>query len=129
MLFNKKPLIFIIPHHPFNTLPMKEIRAYIQPYVLRDLLVQLLETPGFTGVSVLDCTGIGTEKLATIHQFDPLFPRKRIEMIVPDELVDIMVAIIVRHAHTGNPNDGRIFIMDVQQSIQISSYSTPPLKS
>ena len=106
--------------------PMKEIRAYLQPYVLRELLVQLLEEPGFPGVSVLDCMGIGTEKLATIHQFDPLFPRKRLELIVPDDLVDTMVAIIIKHAYTGNPNDGRIFIMDVQDSIQISTHPTLP---
>ena len=100
---------------------MKEIRAYIQPYVLHDLISQLLEIPGFQGVSVSDCTGIGTEKLTSSHQFEPLFPRKRIEMIVPDELVEIMVSTVIKHAHTGNPNDGRIFIMDVQESIRIST--------
>ena len=100
---------------------MKEIRAYIQPYVLHDLISKLLDLPGFPGISVSDCSGIGTERLSTSHQFEPFFLRKRIEMIVPDELVETIVSILIEHAHTGNPGDGRIFILDVQEGIRIST--------
>lgn len=100
---------------------MKEIRAYIQPYVLHGLTTQLLEIPGFPGMSVSDCSGIGTERLSTSHQFEPFYLRKRIEMIVPEELVETIVAVIIKHAHTGNPGDGRIFISDVQEGIRIST--------
>ena len=100
---------------------MKEIRAYIQPYVLHDLISKLLEIPNFTGISVSDCSGIGTERLSTSHQFEPFFLRKRIEMIVQDDLVETIVSILIEHAHTGNPGDGRIFILDVQEGIRIST--------
>ena len=100
---------------------MKEIRAYIQPYVLHDLTTELLELPGFSGMTVSECNGIGTERLVTSHQFEPFFLRKRIEIIASDELVESIVSIIIKHAHTGNPGDGRIFIMDVQESIRIGT--------
>lgn len=100
---------------------MKEIRAYIQPYVLHNLISQLLDLPDFPGISVSDCSGIGTERLSISHQFEPFFLRKRIEMFVPDELVETIVSILVDHAHTGNPGDGKIFIVDVQESIRIST--------
>ena len=96
---------------------MKEIRAYIQPYVLHDLTAELLKLPGFSGMSVSECSGIGTERLITSHQFEPFFLRKRIEMVVSDEIVETIVSIIIKHAHTGNPGDGRIFIMDVHERV------------
>lgn len=107
---------------------MKEIRAYLQSYVLHDLISQLLELPGFPGISVSDCEGIGTEKLSISLRFEPFFPRKRIEMFVPDELVEPIVAILIQQAHTGTPGDGRIFIMDVDESIRISTKERVPYK-
>ena len=44
---------------------MKEIRAYIQPFMLSKLTQALLEMPNFPGMSVSDCEGIGQEKLST----------------------------------------------------------------
>ncbi len=100
---------------------MKEVRVYIQPYVLHNLTKELLEIPGFSGMSVSDCGGIGTERLSTSHQFEPFYLRKRIEMIVSDELVETVIDVVIKHAHTGNPGDGRIFILDVQEGIRIST--------
>ncbi len=100
---------------------MKEIRVYIQPYVLHSLTADLLDIPGFSGMSVSDCDGIGTERLSTIHQFEPFFARKRIEMIVADDLVETIIAVVIKHAYTGNPGDGRIFVLDVQEGIRIST--------
>ncbi len=100
---------------------MKEIRVDIQPYVLHNLTKDLLEIPGFSGMSVSDCGGIGTERLSTSHQFEPFYMRKRIEMIVPEELVETIISVVIKHAHTGNPGDGRIFIFDVHEGIRIST--------
>ncbi|SCX63337.1 nitrogen regulatory protein P-II 1 [Nitrosospira sp. Nsp1] len=36
---------------------MKEIRAYIQPFMLSKVTQALLEIPGFPGMSVSDCEG------------------------------------------------------------------------
>ena len=40
---------------------MKEIRAYIQPFMLSRLTQALLEIPDFPGMSVSDCEGFGRD--------------------------------------------------------------------
>ena len=50
---------------------MKEIRAYIEPFMLAKLTQALMEIPGFPGMSVSDCEGFGQEKIAHIQDFIP----------------------------------------------------------
>jgi len=38
---------------------------------------------------------------------------------VPDELVERVVETIQQHAHTGNPGDGKIFIIAVEDVVKI----------
>ncbi|HAZ42677.1 MAG TPA: P-II family nitrogen regulator [Methylococcaceae bacterium] len=98
---------------------MKEIRAYVQPFVLGRLVQSLMEIPGFPGMSVLDCDGFGRVLVDSGQSFDPFISKKRIEIIVEDDMVDQVVGIIVSRAHTGRPGDGRIFLFDVLESISI----------
>jgi nitrogen regulatory protein P-II 1 len=41
---------------------MKEIRAYIEPFMLSRVTQALLEIPDFPGMSVSDCEGFGHVK-------------------------------------------------------------------
>ncbi|MCI0721741.1 MAG: P-II family nitrogen regulator [Acidobacteria bacterium] len=43
----------------------------------------------------------------------------KLEMVVPDQLVEKVIEVIVRHAHTGNPGDGKIFIAEVADVVHI----------
>ena len=43
----------------------------------------------------------------------------KIEIVVPDRLVEVVVGAIQRSAHTGRPGDGKIFIAEVLKSIRI----------
>ena len=45
----------------------------------------------------------------------------KIESVVEDEKVDDVIATIKRFSETGNPGDGRIFVIPVEQSIKIRS--------
>ena len=98
---------------------MKEIRAYVQPFVLGRLVQSLMELPGFPGMSVLDCDGFGRVLVDSGQSFDPFISKKRIEIIVEDSMVDAVIEIIVSRAHTGRPGDGRIFVFEVQEAISI----------
>lgn len=98
---------------------MKEIRAYVQPFVLGRLVQSLMELPGFPGMSVLDCDGFGRVLVDSGQSFDPFISKKRIEIIVEDSMVDAVIEIIVGRAHTGRPGDGRIFVFEVQEAISI----------
>lgn len=45
----------------------------------------------------------------------------KIELMVPDDLVETVVGAIAEAAHTGNPGDGRIFVIPIEESIVIRS--------
>lgn len=98
---------------------MKEIRAYVQPFVLGRLVQSLMELPGFPGMSVLDCDGFGRVLADSGQSFDPFISKKRLEIVVEDDMVDQVVEIIVSRAHTGRPGDGRIFVFEVLEAISI----------
>lgn len=92
---------------------MKEIRAYIQPFVLGRLVQTLVEIPGFPGMSVMDCEGFGHHRVEAGQDFNPFIHKKRLEIIVEDNLVEPIVAVIMKYAHTGRPGDGRVYVYDV----------------
>ncbi len=98
---------------------MKEIRAYVQPFVLGRLVQSLMEIPGFPGMSVVDCDGFGRVLVDSGQAFDPFISKKRIEIIVDDEMVEAVIDVMLARAHTGRPGDGRIFIYDVKEAISI----------
>lgn len=98
---------------------MKEIRAYVQPFVLGRLVQSLMEIPGFPGMSVVDCDGFGRVLVDSGQAFDPFISKKRIEIILDDEMVEAVIDVMLARAHTGRPGDGRIFIYDVKEAISI----------
>jgi nitrogen regulatory protein P-II 1 len=98
---------------------MKEVRAYIQPFMLSKVTQALLEIPDFPGMSVSDCEGFGREK-AVERDFTPYKPRKRIEIFAPDELVDDIFNKLMQAANTHQRGSGRIYIIDVDRSGHIS---------
>lgn len=98
---------------------MKEIRAYVQPFVLGRLVQSLMEIPDFPGMSVVDCDGFGRVLVDAGQSFDPFISKKRIEIIVEDDMVDRVIDVIISRAHTGRPGDGRIFVFEVKDAISI----------
>lgn len=98
---------------------MKEIRAYIQPFALGRVVQSLMEIRGFPGMSVLDCDGFGRSLVEEGQTFDPFVSKKRLEIIVDDDMVSEVVDVILKRAHTGRRGDGRIFIFDVRESLCI----------
>eukprot|EP00232_Nephroselmis_pyriformis_P023023 CAMPEP_0182871040 /NCGR_PEP_ID=MMETSP0034_2-20130328/10884_1 /TAXON_ID=156128 /ORGANISM="Nephroselmis pyriformis, Strain CCMP717" /LENGTH=83 /DNA_ID=CAMNT_0025003563 /DNA_START=197 /DNA_END=448 /DNA_ORIENTATION=- len=51
-------------------------------------------------------------------------PKVKIELVVPDDLVDRAVETISMHAKTGKIGDGKIFVFDVEQVIRIRTGET-----
>jgi nitrogen regulatory protein P-II 1 len=46
-------------------------------------------------------------------------PKVKIEVVVPDDILDDVINTIVDTAKTGKIGDGKIFVSDVQQAIRI----------
>lgn len=100
---------------------MKEIRAYIQPFKLSKVTHALQQIAGFPGMSIIEIQGFGRGRFRVpgdqvVREF---VPKIRLETVVKNELVEEVVGAIAKAAHTGNPGDGVIFVLQVEQAVRI----------
>jgi nitrogen regulatory protein P-II 1 len=103
---------------------MKEIKAIIKPFKLDNVLTELHKIDGLPGITISDIRGIGKSKgkdaAETINEgLHELVPKTKIELVVADEIADRIVDVIQKSAHTGNPGDGKIFVVDINNTIKI----------
>ena len=102
---------------------MHKIEAIIQPSKLDAVKDALLEV-GIEGMTILEARGHGRQKGHTEfyrgreYTVD-LLPKVKLEMVVPDELVEKAVAAIVASARTGKIGDGKIFLSKIDEAIRI----------
>ena len=104
---------------------MKEVRAYIKDHKLSATTLALHKIEGLTGMTVSDVRGIGRGMRAHDHrrgeEIADHLPRVRIEVFCRDELVPDVIQAIQKAAHTGLRGDGKIYVLDVQEAVRISS--------
>lgn len=104
---------------------MKEVKAIIQPFMLTKVVEALKQIEGMPSMTVdRDVRGFSrTRRDVARHKIiDDMveyIPKVKLEIVVPDELVEKVVATIHQHAHTGNPGDGKIFIISVDDVMKI----------
>ena len=103
---------------------MKEIKAIIRPFKLLNVVATLQKIENLPGVTISDIRGFGKSKAKDaqdkITDGPIAYAQKiKIEVVVPDELVETVVNAIQAQAHTGNPGDGKIFICSVDDVIKI----------
>jgi nitrogen regulatory protein P-II 1 len=103
---------------------MKEIKAIIRPTKLREVTEELHGIAGLPGVTVTEIKGFGKsrakdakDKLA--YEMVEFVPRIQLEVVVNDEMVDEVVNVIQRFSHTGNTGDGKIFVVNVEETVKI----------
>lgn len=105
---------------------MKEIKAFIQPFMLSKVTKALQQIPEFPGMSISEEKGFGRGKSKTKDESRQIaeelveFTHKvRILIVAMDDMVDEIVALIEENAHTGNKGDGKIFVLDVEKAVRI----------
>ena len=102
---------------------MQKIEAVIQPSKLDAVKDALLEV-GIEGMTILEARGHGRQKGHTEfyrgreYTVD-LLPKIKLEMVIPDELVEKAVQAIQSSARTGKIGDGKIFISKIDEAIRI----------
>ncbi len=102
---------------------MKKVECIIKPFKLDDVKGALTEQ-GLSGMTVSEVRGFGRQKGHTElyrgaeYQID-FIPKLKIELVLPDDQVDEIVAVIQREASTGRIGDGKIFVSPIEQSIRI----------
>ena len=102
---------------------MKKIEAVIKPFKLDDVRDGLTEL-GVNGMTITEVKGFGRQKGHTelykgAEYVVDFVPKIKIEVVVADSLETDVVSLIERHARTGKIGDGKIFVIDVKDSLRI----------
>ncbi len=109
---------------------MKLITAVIKPFRLDDVRNALSEV-GVQGMTVTEVKGFGRQKGHTelyrgAEYVVDFLPKVKLEMALPDELVDTAVEAISKAAQTGKIGDGKIFIQSLDDVVRIRTGETGP---
>ena len=102
---------------------MKKIEAIIQPYKLEEVK-EALKGIHADGITISEVRGHGRQKGHTEvyrgreYTVD-LLPKLKLEMVLPDPLVQRAVDTILKTAKTGKIGDGKIFLSRVDEAIRI----------
>ena len=107
---------------------MKLITAVIRTFKLDDVREALTQV-GVSGITVTEVKGFGRQKGHTelyrgSEYTVDFLPKVKIEVVVPDHLVDKVAATIVGAAKTGSIGDGKVFVLPINQSIRIRTGET-----
>ena len=109
---------------------MQKIEAIIQPSKLDAVKDAVLEA-GVDGITILEARGHGRQKGHTEfyrgreYTVD-LLPKIKLEIVVPDDIVEKVVQAIVGAARTGKIGDGKIFISPITEAIRIRNDERGP---
>ncbi len=102
---------------------MKKVEAIIKPFKL-DEVKDALSKIGIYGMTVTEVKGFGRQKghveVYRGTEYEVTFiPKIKIDVVVPDAIIDKVIATILEKAKTGNIGDGKIFIYSLEDVIRI----------
>lgn len=102
---------------------MKKIEAIIRPFKLDEVKIALVNA-GIVGMTVSEVRGFGRQKGQTERyrgsEYTVEFLQKlKVEIVVEDDQVDMVINKVVSASRTGEIGDGKIFISPVEQIVRI----------
>jgi len=101
---------------------MKEIKAFVKPFKVNDILNHLLQA-GYPNITASMAEGTGSFKseelsLSTLFSITDSKVAK-IEIVCNDIDVEKIVSIISAKGRTGNPGDGIIYVSEIQSVYKV----------
>ena len=107
---------------------MKKIEAIFKPFKLDEVREALSEL-GVSGLTVTEVKGFGRQKGHTelyrgAEYVVDFLPKVKVEVVIPDKLLEGAIDAIVKSARTGKIGDGKIFVSDVEQVLRIRTGET-----
>ncbi|MCF6200937.1 MAG: P-II family nitrogen regulator [Hydrogenimonas sp.] len=107
---------------------MKKIEAVIKPFKLEDVKDALAEA-GITGMTVTEVKGYGrqqghSELYRGAEYVVDFLPKVKLEVVVPEDQVEMVVEKITEAARTGKIGDGKIFVTDIEKVVRIRTGET-----
>jgi len=102
---------------------LKKIEAIIRPFKLDEVKIALVNA-GVVGMTVSEVRGFGRQKGQTERYrgsgYTVEFLQKlKIEIVIEDNQVDMVVDKIIGAARTGEIGDGKIFVHPVDEIVRI----------
>ncbi len=102
---------------------MKKIEAIIKPFKL-DEVKNALNEIGIQGMTVTEVKGFGRQKGHTEFyrgaELEIAFiPKVKVDIVIPDGLLDKTISTIENAAKTGEIGDGKIFISTLEEVVRI----------
>ena len=102
---------------------MKLIIATIKPFKLEDVR-QALTDIGVKGMMVTEIKGFGsqsghTEIYRGAEYAVNFVPKVKLELVVDAGMAEQVVETITTAARTGKIGDGKIFVLDVEQTVRV----------
>lgn len=115
-------------HNSCLLLLMKKIEAIIKPFKLEEVKEALSEV-GVNGMTVAEVKGFGRQKGHTeIYRGSEynvdFLPKLKLELVIPDGIVQEAVSAIVKSAKTGKIGDGKVFVYPVEEATRIRTEET-----
>lgn len=102
---------------------MKMLVAIIKPFKLDEVHEALIDI-GVPGVTISETRGFGRQKGHTelyrgAEYVVDFLPKIKIELALPDNMVEAAIDAICKAANTGKIGDGKVFVYDLTQVIRV----------
>ena len=102
---------------------MKKLDAIIKPSKLDDVN-DALSKIGIQGMTITEVKGFGRQKghselYRGAEYVVDFIPKIKIDIVLPDNMVEQAVATITKHAWTGKIGAGKIFISPIEDAVRI----------
>jgi len=107
---------------------MKKIEAIIKPFKL-DEVKEALQEMGLQGITVTEAKGFGRQKGHTelyrgAEYVVDFLPKVKVELVLPDDMLEKALETIQNAARTGRIGDGKIFVTTVEDAVRIRTGET-----
>jgi nitrogen regulatory protein P-II 1 len=102
---------------------MKKVEAIIRHFKAEDVKNALTKS-GIVGMTITEVRGFGRQKghsemyRGTEYKVD-FVPKIKVEVVIPEDKLQIVLDTIVRAAQTGQVGDGKIFVSDLDNVVRI----------
>lgn len=105
---------------------MKVIKAFIHQHRAADVIQALKAVGGVSNLFITTGRGMlvamdAGEQHYSMDLADTVIEERKLELLCEDEQVDALVAIVRRHARTGKPDAGWVYVTDVIQAIPVGA--------
>lgn len=102
---------------------MKKIEAIIKPFKLEELKEGLGEL-GITGMTISEVKGFGRQKGHTeiyrgAEYVVDFIPKIKMETVVDNDMVEVVIEKILSSVQTGSIGDGKIFVTPIDKICRI----------